>query len=697
MLTPLSASSTSPQHVTGQRYPSIFEPGRIGNLTAKNRLVLPPIVRNYADDAGRATPRYVAHIERIARGGVGTIILEASFVRQDGKGFRHQLGIHDDSMKAGLESLVEAAHRHGALAGIQLFHGGRQASANASGSQPVAPTAIPDPVVNELPRELDTEEIARIAAAFGEAAARAKDVGFDFVEIHGAHGYLVAQFLSPFSNRRTDAYGGSPENRRRFLEDVYAAVRLATGEVYPITVRLSGEETVPGGLTIDDTVASAKRMEGLGVAALHISTGSYATYAQGTMIPPMAVDDGVLLPLAARVKASVGIPVIAVGKLRTPEMIERALEEGQADFAAIGRSLLADPDWPQKIASGRRQEIRHCIACNQGCIGRLFAQQSVWCTINAETGRERTFERLSGGAGRRLLVAGGGPAGMTAARYGAMAGFDVTLYESRAALGGQLVAAAAAPHRKGWADLREYLITELRRLDVEVHLDSPVDAEVVSRETPHAVIVATGAEPIRATSSVNDGMPVVTGRDILERTAEHRGRVVVAGGGCSGAQTAEYLASQGREVALLEATGDIAIDAPTDERALLLARLHARGVKLMPNTRLLSMTTGKAVVSSPHETLTLPADMVVLCLGSEPVRALADDLDREGTRFFVVGDALGPRKVTEAIADGALAILDLVGAELGATEREEILSLRTASSPDPSRPHALAAAGIRPN
>jgi pyruvate/2-oxoglutarate dehydrogenase complex dihydrolipoamide dehydrogenase (E3) component len=238
--------------------------------------------------------------------------------------------------------------------------------------------------------------------------------------------------------------------------------------------------------------------------------------------------------------------------------------------------------------------------------------------------------------------------------------------------------------------LRDHLIAEMKRLDVDVHLDSPVDAEVAGRVKPHAVIVATGAEPVRATSSANDGMPVVTGRDILERSVEHRGRIVVAGGGCSGAQTAEYLASQGRDVALLEATGDIAIDAPSDERALLLARLQAHGVKLMPNTRLLSLATGKAIVSSPHETLTLPADLVVLCLGSEPVDALADDLQHGDARVFLVGDALGPRKVTEAIAEGALAILDVLGMDLDATEREEILSLRPAASPDASRRHALA-------
>lgn len=642
-----------------QPHRAMFTPGRIGRLTAKNRLVFPPIAHNYADGEGHATPRYVAHIERIAEGGVGTIILEAGFVRPDGKGFCRQLGVHADSVVPGLRAMVEAGHRHGALMGIQLFHGGRQAAEKISGAPPVAPSAIPDPVVNELPHELAPVEIGDLVSAFGAAARRARDAGFDFAEIHGAHGYLVAQFLSPFSNRRSDAYGGTPENRRRFLEEIYAAARAATGKNFPITVRLSGEENIPGGLTIDDTVATARRLEELGAAALHISNGNNATYAQGTTIPPMAIPDGVLVPFAERVKAAVAIPVIAVGKLRMPDMVEEVLKKGRADFVALGRSLLADPDWPNKVQSGDVTRVRHCIACNQGCISQLFAQEAITCTINPEVGREREFARLSGGQGHKLLVAGGGPAGMAAARWGALAGFDVVLHEAHAVLGGQLLAAATAPHRDGWDMLREYLIRELAQLRVDVRLNSTVDAAAVAREKPWATIIATGSRPIRPLLAGAHGMPVVTGRDVLEKTVPHQGHIVVVGGGCAGAQTAEYLASCGHEVTVVEAEGDVAADAPVDERTLLLGRLQRRGVKLMPNTRLLNIAVGNVVLLSPHETRMLPADMVVLCLGARSVNALAAAVADGGGRGRVVGDALRPRKVTEAIAEGALAVLDL--------------------------------------
>ncbi|MBI3898901.1 MAG: FAD-dependent oxidoreductase [Gammaproteobacteria bacterium] len=661
-----------------QAYPLMFSAGRIGRLIPKNRLVLPPMVRNYADDDGHATGRYITHIDRIARGGVGTIILEASFVRQDGKGFLNQLGIHHVSVIPRLRTLVDAGHHHGALMGIQLFHGGRQASAKISGEQPVAPSAITDPVVNELPRALSVAEIGEIVLAFGKAAHRAYVAGVDFVELHGAHGYLIAEFLSPFSNYRNDNYGGTPENRRRFLEEVYASVRASTAPDFPIIVQLSGEETLPGGLTLDETVATAKRLEQLGVAALHISTGSYATYAQGTMIPPMAVEDGVLRPLAERVKTAVTIPVIAVGKLRTPAMVEEVLQKGQADFVALGRSLLADPDWPNKVAAGQPAEVRHCIACNQGCISRLFDQKSVWCTVNPEVSHEMSFVNLRGGDGRKLLVIGGGPAGMTAARYGAIAGFKVTLHESRAVLGGQLPAAAAAPHRQDWAMLRDYLARELERLGVEVRLNSTMSADDIARQKPWVVIVATGAEPVRPEIPGWEGMCVATGRDILEQSTAPQDRIVIAGGGCAGAQTAEYLVARGSDVTLLEAEGDIAVDAPIDERTLLLSRLQHGGVKLMPNTRLVNLAVGNVVTLAPHETRMLPADMVVLCLGSRPVNAVAKGLGDSGIRHYVVGDAVRPRKVTDAIAEGAFAILDLVGTKLDTEERALIYPSRRA-------------------
>ena len=459
-------------------FSKLFSEGKIGSLTTKNRLVMPPMVRNYADKDGLVTDRYVDHIKRIAEGGVGLMILEASFISPEGKGFVNELGIHSDKVLPGLRRLVAMAHAHGAVIGPQLYHAGRQTSQKNSGFQPVAPSAIREPLTGEMPRELTVPEIERLVQQYADAALRAKKSGCDFVEVHGAHGYLITQFLSPFSNQRTDAYGGTEEKRLKFVLDIIAAIRKLVGNDYPIIVRLSGEEMVLIGLTLAETAVIAKRLETAGVNAIHVSVGNYASYTKGMMIPSMAVDDGPLLPLAEGIKRAVTIPVIAVGKIRSPKLAEKVIADEQADFVAIGRTLLADPEWPRKVQAGRLGEINPCIACNQGCISRLFAQQDVWCTVNPANGREAMFAKPIG-AKKTVVVVGSGPAGLSAARTAAARGHRVLLYEKGKRLGGQLFAAGVAPHRDGWNELREVLIRNIKRFSVKVHLKSEGEDEYV--------------------------------------------------------------------------------------------------------------------------------------------------------------------------------------------------------------------------
>lgn len=640
------------------KFPSIFSPGRIGKLALKNRLLMPPMVLNYADADGKATKRYIDHIERVARGGVGAIILEASFIRQDGKGFVNELGVHDDACIPGLKKLVEAAHKHGAAIGQQLYHGGRQTSSKTTGTQPVAPSPLPDPTVNELPRELTVEEIGGLVEAYAKAAARAKAAGMDFVEIHGAHGYLITQFLSPFSNRRTDAYGGSGQKRMRFLLEVCAAVRKAVGADYPVTVRLSGEEMVEGGLTLLDTISIAKRLEGIGIDAVHISAGNYASYARGYMIPPMAMPDGTLAYLARAVKGLVKIPVIAVAKIRDPKMAEKIIRSGEADFVALGRTLLADPEWPNKARAGKLDEINHCIACNQGCISRLFAQQDVWCTVNPETGREGAFAKPVT-ARKTVVIVGGGPAGLAAAKTAAERGHNVILYEKKARLGGQLSAAEAAPHRQGWKELRQTLVRDVKRLGVEVRLRKEFSPEMAAADKADAVILAIGSTASKPKIPGIGRTNVVTSRDLLEGRAKAKGDVVVVGGGCAGAQTAEYLAENGHDVKIVEATGSLAADAPVDDRFLLLGRLGRLKVKIHLETALMSIGSKNVTVESPAGPKTLGADTVVLCLGSYPNDGMTAELKAAIKDVSVVGDAVSARRVTDAVAEGALAALAL--------------------------------------
>ncbi len=639
-------------------FPLLFKEGRLGTLKLKNRLVMPPMVRNYADQNGLVTPRYINHIERIARGGVGAMILEASYIRTDGKGFLNQLGIHSDKCIPGLNKLVEAAHKHGAALGIQLYHAGRQTSQKTSGRQPVAPSAIPDPTVNEVPRELSAKEIGVMVSDYAAAAARAKKAGFDFVEIHGAHGYLITQFLSPFSNQRKDKYGGSQTKRQTFMLEVYHAVRNKVGLDFPVIVRLSGDELVDGGLTIKDTVAVAKALEDVGVNGLHISAGNYASYARGLMIPPMAVKDGPLVHLAAAVKKMVGIPVIAVAKIRSPQGASEILAKGQADFVGIGRTLLADPDWPNKVRDNRLGDINKCIACNQGCISRLFAQQDVWCTVNPETGREGMFAKP---VGRRktVLIAGGGPAGLEAAKVAAERGHRVVLFEKGRRLGGQLPAAAAAPFREEWKGLSERLINSVKKLGVEIHLGKELTASVAKKYKADAAIVAIGSSPVRPKIPGIGRTNVVTARDVLEGKVKVKGKVVVAGGGCMGAQTAEFIAAKKHPVLIVEMLGALAVDAPVDDRALLLGRLDRLKVKVITETKIMAIGHGSVSVEGHRGTDVIPADTVVVCLGSFPNDGLTKELEAVIPKVLVVGDAVEARRVTDAITEGALAVLKI--------------------------------------
>jgi len=637
-------------------YPTLFSPGKIGRMTVKNRLFMAPMVRNYATDDGLATPRYLAHIARIARGGVGGMILEASYISQDGKGFSNELGIHTDAVIPGLRELVKAAHEHGAVIGPQLYHGGRQTSSAVTGKPIVAPSAIPDPTINEVPQALSVEEIRTLVTAYGLGAARAKEAGCDFVEIHGAHGYLITQFLSRFSNVREDQYGGSWDNRMRFLVEVVETVRQTVGPEFPVMVRLSGEEQVPLGLTIEETMHICKRLESLRVDAVHISAGNYASYERGYMIQPMAIPDGPLVPLAERVKSEVRIPVITVGKIRTPELAEEVVHSGKADFVALGRLLLADPDWPVKAQEDRSEQIDTCIACNQGCISRLFENQDVWCTVNAECSRELEFATPPT-MKHRVLVAGGGPAGLSAAKTARERGHDVVLCEELDHLGGQLPAAFAAPHRPGWRELLEYLEEEMERLQVDVRLNTRVTPELAREIGADVAVIATGATPIRLTIPGAQGENVVTARDLLEGKVNAHGRVVVAGGGCAGAQTAEFLASRGHQVIIAEMLGAIAVDAPKAERELLLHRLEQLGVQILTETKIIRVGDGMVYVERPGGEETLPADTVVVCLGSTSDDDLPEKLHGIVNQVIVVGDALKPRRVTEAVIEGSTAVL----------------------------------------
>jgi len=639
------------------KYPKLFSKAKIGTLKLKNRLVMPPMVRNYADETGKATDRYIEHINRIAFGGAGLLILEASHVNLEGRGFLNQLGIHSDSCLPGLKKLVKVVHDHDAAIAIQLYHAGRQTHSSITGKKPVAPSAIPCPVMQDKPRALTQKEIKKIIKDFGKAAARAKAAGFDAVEIHAAHGYLIQQFLSPYSNTRTDSYGGNFENRMRFLLEIMELVQENVGPTFPVIVRISGEEMVEGGLELKEMIKVAELLETAGADAVHVTSGNYGSYAEGHLIPPMAIKDGVNIPLAKAIKKKVKIPVIAVAKIRTPELAEKTLKDGSADFIAIGRSLLADPDWPKKAKAGQVKEINPCIACNQGCISRLFAGQDVWCTVNPKCGREIEFGKQEQSP-KKLLVIGGGPGGLTAAIIAAERGHKVTLYEESHQLGGQLGAAAVPPHREDWETFRKSLIRQVKALPIEVILDRKCTLEDAKAGKFDAAIVASGSVATKPNISGVENSNVILARDLFEGKVEAKGKIVVVGGGCMGAQTAEYLAAQKHDVTLVELTENIALEAPMDDRHLLLKRLEKLGIKTMLKTKVLKIQPDGVLVHTHEQGKRhLPSDTIVLCLGSKPDESFGYKLKFAISNVQIIGDAKDARRVTDAVVEGGLAVL----------------------------------------
>jgi 2,4-dienoyl-CoA reductase-like NADH-dependent reductase (Old Yellow Enzyme family) len=680
-------------------YPHLFSEGRIKNVVMKNRLIQPSMCDNMSDRSGAVTDQKVAYFRRRAQGGVGWINLGYAYVSARGRGCTYfQVGVYDDDLIPGLRRLTDAVHEHDVRMGCQIAHAGRQTTHHyIDGLAPEAPSPIAEGVLGELPEEMSVERIRELQDEFAAAAVRAREAGFDLVELHGAHGYLFQTFMSPLSNRRTDEYGGNFENRFRFLGETVHAVRAAVGDDFPIGYRISGSEFSEGGLTIEDTVQTVQALEREGVDYVHISGGSYESFQM--MIAPMSIGPGQLEPLAAEVKRNVGIPVVSVGRYNTPDLAERVLVDGHADFIATGRELLADPDFPRKAAAGRARDIRPCIACEQGCIDRWVSALDITCIGNPETGREilpgwQTPTKVD--AGRSVLVVGGGPAGLEAARVAALRGHRVTLWEAESELGGQMALAARAPGTDEWQWLVDWLVRQVQDQGVEVLTGKTATAADVLAAAPDAVVVATGARPLIPRHVPGWDLPSTTDpMSVLRGKAEVGKRVVVYGGDTIGAQTALHLAVAGHEVTLLaHGRTDLFTDGmeefATDMvgsilRPLILDRLQ-ESVALRPKTGLKRIVEGGAVIDSagafpPHtgairfgpvDEVILPADTVVIGVPRRPADALYDELAGMATELHIVGDAAEPRTVEEAIREGSAAARAIGGMEIADTAQQEL-------------------------
>jgi len=627
----------------------LWEPFRIGRMELKNRVVMPPMVTRYAADDGFVTERTRDYYEARARGGAGLIIVEATYVHRQGWAFPNQLGISDDKFIPGMRELVDVVHKHGAKIGIQIHHGGREAKSAVNGLQPVAPSPLPG-MAGETPREMMVEEIAETVAYFADAAVRARTAGFDGVELHGAHGYLIDQFLSPNSNKRKDEYGGSVRNRACFLLEIIADVKEAVGDDYPVWCRMDGKEYGVEGITLEDAQKTARLVQEAGLAAIHVSAWGPESPVNRTTptFTPVVIED-----LAEGIKKVVSIPVIAVGRI-TPEDAERLLEEGKADLIAIGKAMLADAEWANKVASGKTDDITPCIICN-GCRDDLRNPKLVGirCSANATLGREKESDIVPAAKPKKILVVGGGPAGMEAARVAAMRGHQVTLWEKESRLGGQLVQAAIPPHKDRIAPLTKYLETQLQKLGVRIQLGKEATATAVAEFKPDAVVVATGIRPFVPDIPGLDKAQVVQAGDVLEEKVKVGNKVAIIGGELVGCETAEFLVDQGKQVTVMRRGSEMATSVGPSNRAFFLSRLLDKGVTLLREVRYDGISAeGVIITTRDGEERTIEADTVVLAAGSVPDTALYDAIKDKVSEAYHIGDCVEPRTIRDAISEG---------------------------------------------
>lgn len=631
-------------------YKHLFQPARIGRLELKNRIVMPAMATRYAAYGGRVTRRLVEYYLRRARGGAGLIVVEHAAVTFTGRSSNYSLGIYHDRLIVGLKELTRAVKGAGAKVAVQLAHAGAGASSSVTGVQPVAPSSVPR-FHGQTPLEISIEQIGQLIQAFAAATRRAVEAGFDAVELHMAHGYLIDQFLSPLTNKRNDHYGGNLSGRARFALETLERTIEAAGRDFPVICRITGDQFVPGGLHLEDSRALARMLEQGGAAALHVTGGTIENVYLSA--PPMAVPGGGLLPLAEDIKRSVNVPVIAVGKIRNPESAEQILTEGRADLVALGRALIADPELPKKALEHRGLQIRPCISCNNPqCHGRIHLDLGAGCTVNPLAGRELETGLEPAHEPKKVLIVGAGPAGLEAARDCALRGHQVVLCEKAPQPGGQILLAALPPHKAEMGKLLDYYRSQLEELKVETLFNCSVTRNLLEEKDPDLVLVATGAKanspPIPgAVHHAVHALEVLAGRVKVGRS------VVIVGGGEIGCETAEYLAQKGAEVTVLEMTNLFASNYIWWAQKLLLDRLAELQVNLLPEAKVMEIKEDRVIFQRGGLLETVaPVDTVVLAAGMQPQTDLVPLLEDMGLDYRMIGDCKEPRNAAWAIREG---------------------------------------------
>ncbi len=665
-------------------FPLLFEPIRLGKIEARNRILMPSLGTLFSMDQ-KLNERHVRFYERRAEGGAGIIVAGPVGVDFLGSGVI-ALSLMDDSFIPDFKELARRVHAKGAKLMVQLFHGGRYTfSFMIEGQQAIAPSAVRSRYTGEEPREMTLEDIESVQEAFSQAARRAREAGVDGVEIIGSAGYLISQFLSPVTNQRTDAYGGCFENRARFAVETIRKVRAAVGDDYTVTIRVAGNDFIRGGNTNVESARYCQLFEQAGVDGINVTGGWHEAFVSQLT---MEVPRGGYAYLAGGIRNAVNVPVIASNRITDPATAERILAEGMADMVALGRVLIADPDWPLKSSHGRPEEIRPCVGCMQGCMDRIFTGQPLCCLVNAEAGLEGEREIKPAAKPKKVLVVGSGPAGLEAARVAAKAGHQVDLYEKATKIGGQLAVAGAPPGRGEFLGLVDYYMAVLPQVGVKIHTGVELDVEKIKEMNPDCLIVAEGAEPIMPNIPGADQSFVISSWDFLKNSPPLGKKVAVIGGGAVGMEVAMQVARIGtihpnileflmfhraetderlhdlvrkgtKDVTIFEMLPRPGQDVGKSSRWVWLQDLREREVSIVTNAKVEAIEPDGIVYTLEGETRKEPFDSVIMAVGSRPKTTLSEGLRQAGIPFRAVGDCTQPRLIIDAVHEGYLAAADL--------------------------------------
>ncbi|MEQ8175955.1 MAG: FAD-dependent oxidoreductase [Syntrophomonadaceae bacterium] len=664
-------------------FETLFSPVYINKTQIKNRIVYPSMGVLYSQD-GKLNDRYLNYYVEKARGGAGIVTVGPVGIDESAIGYFSPHLDRDEAIES-FSILVQAIQAAGAKAWVQLMHAGAYARPEYMGGiQPVAPSPVYSQYSKAQARELTLDEIKAIQRDFVKSAVRAKTAGFDGVEIIGSAGYLICQFLSPLRNQRQDEYGGCFENRIRFAREIIEEMRLELGPDYPITIRVAGNDFIPGSNTDSETPEIARVYEKAGVDAISVTGGWHEAHVPQLT---MSVPRGAYLYLAQNIKEAVSIPVIASNRVPEPNLAEKLLRDGQADLINLGRVLMADPFWPEKARSGHSERIVPCVACLQGCMDELMVSRPVQCMVNPRQGYEGVRNIKRTGKPQRVLVIGAGPGGLEAAVRAAEAGHKVELCEKTNRIGGQLWIAGTPPHKQELWRITEYYQEMIKVHDIKVHMNTKVDLGFIQQLRPDYIIAAEGAQPVQPTIEGIEGPGVLNAWDVLESDPPLGRKIAVLGGGAVGLETAHFMAVKGtiseaalhflfsnnaesperlkqliykgsKQITVFEQLPRVGNGVGRSTIWGLMNELRKHGVRIINRASVQSFNDGLLTYEKDGKLSCEDFDNLVIAVGSRPVRTLADVLPDTGIPFTVIGDSQAPGQISDAIHQAYLAVMN---------------------------------------